>query len=119
MRLLLDEQYRREIAEQLRDLGHDVTAVEEHPELEGIDDEPLLRQARDDRRALLTNNVRDFAPLARQWAASGEDHAGLIFTSDESMPRSRNTIGLYVKRLSELLHANSDDAFRNRVEWLS
>ena len=120
MRLLLDEQYSREIAEQLRERGHDVTAVKEHPELEGIDDEPLLRQARDDRRALLTNNVRDFAPLARQWAAGGEDHAGLIFTSDESMPRSRNTIGLYVERLSELLHANpDDDAFRNRVEWLS
>ena len=117
---MLDEQYSREIAEQLRDRGHDVTAVKEVPVPEGVDDEPLLRRARDDRRALLTNNVRDFAPLARQWAAGGEDHAGLIFTADESMARSRNTIGLYVERLSELLHANpDDDAVRNRAEWLS
>ena len=50
MRLLLDEQYSREIAEQLRDRGHDVTAVKEDPELEGLDDEPLFRKARDDRR---------------------------------------------------------------------
>lgn len=120
MRLLLDEQYSPEIAEQLRHRGHDVTAVKEDPELVGLDDELLLRKAREDRRALLTNNVRDFAPLARQGAASGEDHTGLIFTSDESMPRSRNTIGLYVERLSAVLHANpGDDAFRDRVEWLS
>lgn len=120
MRLLLDEQYSPEIATQLRNGGYDVTAVKGDPGLEGIDDDVLLRSAVDQGRALLTNNVSDFAPLARDWAARGDEHLGLIFTSDESMPRARNTIGLYVEKLRELLGNHpADDAFRGRVEWLS
>jgi nucleoside-diphosphate-sugar epimerase len=120
LKLLLDEQYSSEIAERLRDDGYDVTAVKGSHDLEGIGDEPLLRSGADEGRALLTNNVRDFAPLAREWAARGDEHLGLIFTSDASMPRARNTIGAYVKKLSELLDKHpGDDAFRGRVAWLS
>jgi predicted nuclease of predicted toxin-antitoxin system len=120
LRLLLDEQYSRQIAEQLRERGYDVIAVKEQAELEGIDDERLLRRARDEGRALLTNNVSDFVLLLRDWTRQGDEHAGMIFTSDESMPRSRGTIGLYLKQVSKLLDANpADDAFRNRVEWLT
>lgn len=120
MRLLLDEHYSREIAEQLRERGHDVTAVTEDPALEGLDDEPLLRLAREQGRALLTNNVGDFALLIREWTGRGEGHAGVIYTSDESMPRSRNTIGVYVERLSALLGDHpGEESFRDRVEWLS
>jgi predicted nuclease of predicted toxin-antitoxin system len=120
LKLLLDEQYSPEIAERLRDDGYDVTAVKGSPELEGIGDEPLLRSAAGQGRALLTNNVSDFAPMATEWAARGDEHLGLIFTSDESMPRARNTIGLYIKKLSELLDKHpGHDAFRGRVAWLS
>jgi Domain of unknown function (DUF5615) len=119
LRLLLDEHYSREIAEQLRERGHDVTAVKEDPTLEGLDEEPLLSLARDQSRALLTNNVGDFALLIQQWTSRGESHAGVIFTSDDSMPRSRNTIGLYVERLSQLLDERPEEnSFRDRVEWL-
>lgn len=120
MRLLLDEQYSPEIAARLRRDGYDVTAVKGDLQLEGMNDEPLLRQATGQGRALLTNNVKDFAPLASTWAAGAEEHLGLIFTSDESLPRSRNTIGAYVEKLRELLDRNaSDEAFRGRVEWLA
>lgn len=45
---------------------------------------------------------------------------GLVLTSDEGMPRSRNTAGLYVETLGKLLDDNrTDDACRNRVHWLS
>ncbi len=120
MRLLLDEQYSPEIAAQLRRAGNDVTAVKGDSELEGMNDDPLLRQAAAQGRALLTNNVRDFAPLAGLWAAGGEEHLGLIFTSDESLPRSRNTIGAYTKKLRELLERNpEDESLRGRIEWLT
>ena len=119
MRLLLDEHYSREIAEQLRERGHDVIAVKEDAAVEGLDDEPLLSLARDQGRALLTNNVSDFALLILEWTSRGESHAGVIFTSDGSMPRSRNTIGLYVERLSGVLDEHpEEDSFRDRVEWL-
>lgn len=119
MKLLLDQHYSPEIANQLQDVGHDVTAVTGDPNLEGMDDEPLLRVATEQGRALLTNNVSDFAPMAQHWAIGGEEHLGVIFTSDESLPRSRNTIGLYVERLRERLDQHpADDAFRGRVDWL-
>ena len=119
MRLLLDEHYSREIAAQLRERGHDVTAVKEDAALEGLDDEPLLNVARDQGRALLTNDVSDFATLTREWAGRGESHAGVVYTSDDSMPRSRNTVGLYVERLAKLLDEHpEDEAFRDRTGWL-
>jgi hypothetical protein len=87
--------------------------------LEGVDDESLLTAAVAQDRALLTNNVRDFALLARQWAARGDDHLGLAFTPDTSMPRARETMGLYVERLGELFEQNpGDEALRNRILWL-
>jgi predicted nuclease of predicted toxin-antitoxin system len=112
LRLLLDEQYTPAIAEHLRDRGHDATAVKAEPDLRGLDDDPLLRAATADRRALMTNNVRDFVRLAREWQARGDEHYGLIFTD--------NTIGRFVEALDILLRAHpADDALRNRVHWLT
>jgi len=119
VRLLLDEHYSATIAVRLREAGHDVTSVQRDAALEGCDDAVLVQAAVAQGRALLTNNVRHFAPLAREWAAGGEQHFGLIFTSDESMPRSRRTIGLYVERLDELLERHSGQkALRGRTLWL-
>ena len=118
MRLLLDEHYANEIAVQLRAAGHDAVTVSERG-LKGIDDESLLALAASDDRALLTNNARDFLPLVARWAGSGDDHCGLLLTSDSSMPRGRNSIGLYVQSLRQLMDANPDTrALANQVRWL-
>lgn len=118
MKLLLDEHYAGEIAEQLRASGHDATTVAERG-VRGIDDEPLLALAASEQRTLLTNNVRDFAPLASRWAASGQEHYGLMFTSDASMPRGKSSIGAYVDALRTLMDDNpAADSLRNQVRWL-
>lgn len=118
MKLVLDHHYSPLIAQQLRERGHDVvTAGEQGWEAE--DDEPLLDLCASDGRALLTNNVADFAVIARQWQSQGRTHHGLIFTSDHSMPRSRNTIGQYVELLAVLMTDNpGHDGFVHRVHWL-
>lgn len=55
----------------------------------------------------------------REWAARGDQHFGLIFTSDESLPRSRRTIGLYVERLDALLERHpADEVLRGSAVWL-
>jgi predicted nuclease of predicted toxin-antitoxin system len=119
VRLLTDEHYNSEIAAQLRTNGHDATALTDTM-MRGASDEALLVFAAGERRVLLTNNVRDFAPIAIRWAAAGSDHHGLLFTSDESMPRSKATIGLYVKALSAFMKAHpGEDALRNQVRWVS
>ena len=118
MKLLLDEHYANDIAAALRAAGHDAVTVSERA-LKGLDDEPLLALAASEDRALLTAGARDFLPLIRRWAESGEDHCGLLLTSDSSMPRGKQTIGLYVERLRELMQANPDRrALANQVRWL-
>lgn len=116
MRPALDNHYSPTIAAKLRDRGHDVVAaVERGWEVEP--DDVLLLRCLDEQRALLTNNVADFAALARRWAAEGRSHAGLVFTSDTSMPRGRATIGRYVRALDDLLRA-TPGPFIDRVRWL-
>ena len=118
MKLLLDEHYANEIAVQLRATGHEAVTVSER-RLNGTDDEPLLALASSEDRALLTNNARDFLPIVARWATSARDHCGLLLTSDSSMPRGKDDIGLYVRTLSELMRAHPGArALENQVRWL-
>lgn len=118
MRLLLDEHYANEIAVELRAAGHDVVTVSERG-LNGIEDEPLLALASEEDRALLTNNARDFVPIAARWATSGQEHHGILLTSDRSMPRARRGIGLFVTTLERLTNAHRGArALVNQVRWL-
>lgn len=118
MKLLFDEHYADEIAEQLRAAGHDAQTVSER-RLKGLEDEPLLSLCQHEARALMTNNVRDFVPLARAWSASGRDHAGVLLTSNASLPRHKGTIGRYVVILAALMDAHpAERALANQVRWL-
>ena len=117
MRLLLDEHFSVKIAQQLRRRGHDVVAVGEF--CAGERDEALLEIATREGRVLLTNNVRDFMPLARRWGEAGQDHSGLIFTSDSSMPRGKGGLGMYVRVLARWLERHPGEAaLTNQVRWL-
>lgn len=118
MRLALDHHYSRVIAEQLRTKGHDVVAAIERG-WEQEDDEPLLALCVAEQRALVTNNVADFVAVAQSWTAQGRQHAGLIFTSDASLPRTKGTIGTYVQLLDELLAQHpAPGGLTDRVHWL-
>ncbi len=87
MKLLLDEMHAPAAAVGLRRLGHDVVAVKERPELVGLADADLLRAAAADRRAIVTENVKDFVALHLTGTASGRSHAGLLFTHPRRFPR--------------------------------
>ena len=118
MKLALDHHYSTAIAAQLRERSFDVVAAIERG-WETEDDEALLVLCEKERLALVTNNVADFIVIARGWAIEGRRHSGLIFTSDISMPRGRQTIGRYVKALEVLLQANPrEDALTDCVQWL-
>ena len=118
MRLGLDHHYSKLIAETLRDRGHDVVAAIEVG-WEDEDDEPLLARCAAEKRVLLTNNVADFAVIARRWQADGRSHHGLWFTSDASLPRSRDMVGRYVELIDDLMRANpEEDSFVDRNHWL-
>lgn len=79
MRVLLDANLSgRRIAGPLRADGHDVVALSERPELEGLADPDVLALAAAEERILVTRNSRDFAPLLREWAEAGRSHAGCV-----------------------------------------
>jgi len=119
MRLCLDELYTPLIAAQLRDLGHDAVSVHDRSGLLGTPDRELLELMAAERRALVTANVADFMILASRLALEGRDHYGLLLTSDAAMPRSRNTIGLYVRSIDQYLVTHqAEDSLRNGVDWL-
>lgn len=119
MRLALDNHYSPTIAVRLRETGHDVVAAVERG-WERENDERILAISAEEARALMTNDIADFTAISRRWAADGRTHAGLIFTSDASMPRGRATIGRFVDALDALLRLHpAEDAFKDRVHWLT
>lgn len=121
MKPLLDEMISAKIARELRGRGDfDVQAIKgDRPDLEAVADREIVRRIATEQRALVTNDVLDFQLIHNQMLAAGEEHYGLIFTSDSTMPRNKASIPLWVKALTELLKANpADDALRNRVRHL-
>ncbi|HYM52586.1 MAG TPA: DUF5615 family PIN-like protein [Candidatus Dormibacteraeota bacterium] len=117
MKLILDEHFSPEIARQLRRRRHDVIAAATQTELHGLSDAGLLAQATLEHRALMTENVADFAELHRAAIITGRRHYGLIFTSPRQFPRRTRAIGRLVRALDAFLDANRTDAALESQTW--
>jgi Domain of unknown function (DUF5615) len=79
MRLFLDAHVSgRNVGGPLREMGHDVRALDRELVHEGLDDEEVLAIATEDERILVTHNVADFPEILRDWATAGRSHAGVI-----------------------------------------
>jgi predicted nuclease of predicted toxin-antitoxin system len=117
LRLLLDEMISPRTARELREAGYDVQAVKkDRPELSGKSDHELVRCMATERRAIVTNDVADFQAIHDQFLAAGDEHYGMIFTFDATMPRSKDAIPQWVQTLTELLTEHTDvDSLRNQT----
>jgi predicted nuclease of predicted toxin-antitoxin system len=120
VRLLLDEMISPRIARELRAKGHDVQAVKrDRSDLAGRGDHEIVRQMAVERRAIVTNDVADFQAIHDRFLAAGYEHYGLVFTSDATMPRSREAIPLWVRTLAQFLTEHgAEDSLRNRIHHL-
>jgi uncharacterized protein with PIN domain len=105
LKLLLDEMYPSLIARELRARGHDVVSVHESI-ASGTPDEQVLDDARFEGRAVVTENVRDYRPLAEALLADGDSHAGVTFTTAKRWPRSDP--GGLITALEQLLTSRSE-----------
>ncbi len=112
MKLLLDEHFPPLISEALRRQGHDVIAVVEVTELRGLADVRLLEHATGQERAMVTNDLRDFVRIAREWAASDRRHAGILLIA----PPVRRVPGELIRRVAEL--GETHDSLHGEVRWL-
>lgn len=94
MKVLLDEHFSPAIAHLLRERGLDAEAVVERTDLVVVErtdlvemsDHEVLDSASREGRAVVTNNIRDFRPIAAERLADGRGHAGVILVPG---PRSR------------------------------
>ena len=119
MRLLLDEMLSPAIARELQARGYGVQAVAGHPERQALPDAEVLALARSQRRAVVTNNVRDFRPLhVEAVMPGGPGHYGMIFMSGDYR-RTKSDIGRIIAALEvKLTQYPGDEALADAEEWL-
>lgn len=119
MRLLLDEMLSPKIARDLRDRGHDVVAILERQAWVSHSDDQVLDLAREERRAVVTNNVRDYRPRAATAALPGRPgHYGMGFIPGAY--RTKADTGRIVEALEAKLAAYPGEGdLRNQETWLT
>src|SRR5689334_22645035 len=98
-RLYFDRHIMARLAVALRGPGFDVRWTEEAG-LETATDEEQLAFAVAEGRAILTDNIRDFAPLHEASLAAGQTHAGIIV----SRQLGRRQYGSLLERMLRLLN---------------
>jgi hypothetical protein len=104
-RLLLDEMLSPALAAALRDLGHDVAAVAERPDLRAVTDDKVFAAACAEGRWLVTENVKDFRPILLRAVQEGSAATGVLFTSSRTFTRSRKNPGPLINALHSWLQA--------------
>jgi hypothetical protein len=103
LKLLLDEMYPASIADGLRARRQDAVAVVERAELRGISDAEVFAAAQAERRAVVTENVSDYVPIANEHDIRGTSHHGLVLVDPARYPRGKpRTIGRMVRALDAL-----------------
>jgi predicted nuclease of predicted toxin-antitoxin system len=102
VKALLDEQLSPRIAGLLRHRGRDVQAVIDRRDLAGRSDRVIFEVAVAEERAVITNNVKDFRPLAAERLARGETHAGLILLPS-SRTRTRDAVEMLADAIDQIL----------------
>lgn len=116
MKALLDEQLSPQIAALLREDDFDVIAVAERDDLVARGDRIIFEFANAENRAVITNNIKDFRPLAAEWLAQGRVHAGLILLPS-SRTRTRAVVPALAAAIEGILRANPD-GIAGRELWI-
>ncbi len=107
MKVLLDEQLSPQLAALLREAGHDAVGVVERVDLVGRVDSTIFEVATGEGRAVVTNNIKDFRPLAAERLAQGRSHGGLILVPS-TRSRTRASITMLAAAIQKVLEENPD-----------
>jgi predicted nuclease of predicted toxin-antitoxin system len=103
VRFYLDRHVIVRLADDLMERGYDVLTTQ-RAGLDTASDEQQLAFATSERRAILTFNIRDFAPLHERWLAPGRGHAGIV-VSQQLGKRHYGTLLARTVRLLETMTA--------------
>jgi hypothetical protein len=104
------------IAKILRAHGLTATSVVDEGR-QGLSDEEHLRFATAQNLVLVTANIADYRELARQWAASGREHTGLVFVLTKRFPRRE--AAAIARALRVLVGQETPVQMRNSARFLT
>ncbi|HMF17883.1 MAG TPA: DUF5615 family PIN-like protein [Gemmataceae bacterium] len=111
VRLYFDRHIMTRLAIDLSGRGFNTLTTEEAGK-DTASDEEQLAFATAEGRAMLTFNIRDFAPLHEQWQEAGRTHAGIIV----SQQLGSRQYGLLLQRMLRLLnHFTAEEMVSNFV----
>ena len=119
MKLLLDEMFAPAIARELRARGHDVESISGRSEWQSLSDAEVMALAQRERRAIVTNNLRDFRPLHHEAIVpGGPGHFGMVFVPG-GYRRTKADVGRIVNALERTLEENlGDEDLAGGETWL-
>jgi hypothetical protein len=117
VKALLDEQLSPRVARVLRERGLDVKAVGERTDLPEASDREVVDLAAVEQRAIVTNDIKDFRPIAAQRLADGRGHAGLILLP-AARSRSRDATGMLADAIETVMRAHPD-GIADAEHWLA
>ena len=112
--LYTDEDITSELAPALRERGFEAQSAAEAGLLRA-DDARQLAYAAAHGMTLLTCNTSHFLMLARQYAATGQSHAGIIISSEQY---SRRRFGELLRLTLRVMNTLTVDEMRDAVVYL-
>jgi predicted nuclease of predicted toxin-antitoxin system len=116
VRFLIDEMFSPDVAEQLRDAGHDAMHVSELS-MQAATDGDLLTLATAQARTVVTENASDFLPLLDARIAAGMTVTPVVIALKSNLPRGS---GAMSRALATRLDAWAQDVSDpyHYVHWL-
>ncbi|PKO22744.1 MAG: hypothetical protein CVU38_07895 [Chloroflexi bacterium HGW-Chloroflexi-1] len=111
IRLYFDEDADGRLVQAVRQRGYDIQLARQANML-GASDDDQLAYAVSQGRAFVTHNVQHFPPLCAEWEAAGREHSGVI------MLLGRPTIGIWLRRLENLLSSFGAEDLKNALVFL-
>ncbi|MGH2355175.1 MAG: DUF5615 family PIN-like protein [Chloroflexota bacterium] len=118
LRLLLNAHLPTTLAEALRSRGYDVIAAQADERLRKLEEPDLLAEASGQRRVIVTYNVSDFDPLAREWARREQPHWGIVLVHSRTI-RQGDFRG-QLRALERLLASvSTEDGLYNQTIYLA
>jgi hypothetical protein len=120
LKLLLDEQISPEVAHGFRGRQDRLVILSlaewEKGRYLGQPDELILKDAAAQKLTLVTYDRKTIPPLLKMWAESMQDHGGVIFVDEKTIPAS--DFGGLIRALQILAQESSQWDWTNRVCFL-
>lgn len=110
VRVLIDEQLWVGLAHVLRERNYDAVHTNEVG-LKTTSDDLILAYATSEQRAVLTNNHRDFVPLAIAYFQRGQRHSGILLTAQLRQ-------GELIRQIDSMFQSLTAEELENTIRWL-